>query len=162
MNKCLIEFEMRLKLVHALVIPHFLYCDIIIACVNSRLRNKIVKAFKSVIRFCHNLKKRETTRHFSKSIFGCEIFDYFDYRFVLFLFKIIHFKEPSYLYDKLVFSKSDRTCNLILPKFSNLQKNRFVVKSARIWNNLPNNIKRECDFNKFKKLSFEHFSKIMN
>lgn len=157
-NKLYLETDIKLKLVHALVIPHFLYCDVIIAFVNSRLRNKITKAFKCVIRFCYGLKKRDTTRNFSKSIFGCEIFDYFNYRFVLFLFKIIHYKEPSYLYEKLIFSKSERTCNLILPKYTNTQKNRFVIKSAQIWNELPNEIKRESNFVEFKKLSFNHFS----
>lgn len=157
-NKCYIEESMRLRLVQALVIPHFLYCDSIISCVNSRLRYKIEKAFKCVLRFVYGLRKRESTKNYSKNIFGCNIFDYFDFRFSLFIFKLIQFKEPECLYERLSFSRSERTCNLNIPKFSNIQRNKFSVRSAQLWNSLPNEIKRETNFCKFRKMSFEHFS----
>lgn len=157
-NKCYLNTDMRLKLVQALVIPHFLYCDVIVSAVNSRLRKKIEKAYKCVLRYIFGLKRRETTKDYRKSIFGCEIFKYFDYRFSLFIFKIINFREPQYLYERLSFSRSERTSNLNIPKYENMQKNKFSVRSAQIWNDLPLNVKRERDFEKFKGLSFEHFS----
>lgn len=137
---------------------HFLYCDVLISCVNARLKCKIEKAFKCMIRYCFNLKGRESTKNFTNSIFGCKLLDYFDYRFSLIVFKIIKYQQPQYLYDKLIFSQSDRTCNLNIPRFSNVQKNRFVVRSAQLWNSLPNQVKRESNFDKFRTLSFEYFS----
>lgn len=158
MNRNFLNEKMRSKLVQALVVPHFLYCDSIISNVNSRLKSKIEKAFKCILRFIYNLKTRESTKAFSKKIFGCELFNYFDYRFTIFVFKLIQCKEPKCLYDRLIFSKSDRTCNLNIPKFSNLQRNKFTVRSAQLWNSLPNDVKRETNFSKFKSLSFKFFS----
>lgn len=123
---------MKIKLVKALVIPHFLYCDIIISCVNAASRSKIEKPFKSVLRFCFNLRKRESTRNYSNTIFGCNIWKYFDFRFSIFIFKIIHYQEPKYLFDKLEFARSTRTCNLIVPRFTNRQKNMFTVRAAEL------------------------------
>lgn len=159
-NKLCLSSEMKLKLVKALVIPHFLYCDVIISCVNSRLKLKLEKAFKCIIRFCFNLRKRESTRKYASVIFGCTFWNYLNYRLTMFIFKIINFKEPKYLYDKLEFSKSNRTCNLIMPKFSHRQRNMFSVRSAKIWNSLPNEIKRLNNLGEFEKASFEYHSQL--
>lgn len=157
-NKLYLSSEMKVRLVKALVIPHFLYCDIIISCVNAALKSKIEKAFKSVLRFCFNLRKRESTQDFSNVIFGCNIWKYFDFRFSIFIFKVICFQEPKYLFDKLKFSKSSRTCNLIIPRFTNKQKDMFSVRAAELWNKLPNEVKRMTDLNEFSKASFKFFA----
>lgn len=158
LNKMNLSTEMKMKLVTALVIPHFLYCDVIISCVNARLRLKIEKAFKCVLRFCYNLRGRDSTRDYAKAIFGCTLWNYFDYRFSCFLFKIIQSQEPSYLYDKLEVSKSLRTCNLVMPRHTNRQRNKFSVRAAEVWNNLPNEIKRENDFTTFSKNALHFYS----
>lgn len=122
-NRCFLNEDMRLKLAQALVILHFLYCDVIISAVNSKLRKK--KAYKCVLRYIFNLKRRETTRNHRRLIFGCDIF-----KCSLFVFKIVYFKEPKYLHERLSFSPSERTNNLNIPKYRNMQKNKFSVRSA--------------------------------
>lgn len=158
MNKLYLSSDLKLMLVKSLVIPHFLYCDVILNCVNASLKSKIEKAFKSVIRFCFDLRKRESTKQYEDKIFGCGLWKYFNYRFSIFIFKIIFYKEPQYLFEKLQFSRSERTCNLVTPKFTNRQRNRFCVRASQLWNSLPNELKREKNFDVFCKLSFAYHS----
>ena len=104
--------EMKIKLVKSLVLPNLLYADAIVCCTKQGLKRKIEESFKDMIRFCFNLRKRDSTANYSKELLNCLLFDYFDYRFSVMIFKIIYFKQ----FEKLKFAQLERTCNLICPQ----------------------------------------------
>ena len=54
------------------------------------------------------------------------------------IFKIIYFKEPLFLFEKLKFAHLERTCNLICPQVRNeANKYKFKLRSASLWKSLP-------------------------
>ena len=97
--------EMKIKLVKSLVLPNLLYADAIVFCAKQRLE-----------KLKNHLRKRDSTANYSKKLLNCLLFNYFDYRFSVMIFKIIYFKEPLCLFVKLKFAQSERTCNLICPQ----------------------------------------------
>ena len=66
---------------------------------------------------------------------------YFTIRNLLLLHSIIYMKELAYLYNKLSFLKSKRTCNIRIPKHNFLSTSRqFFVSAVKHWNSLPNHL----------------------
>lgn len=134
--------KLRHKLVVSLILPYFLYCDIIFVECNAICKRKLEVCFNACIRFIFNLKKFETIGNKLSSIVGCSLFQYYNFRLATFIYKIISLRQPHYLYRELQFAISDRTNNLIMPAFhSAVIHNSFSIKSVRVWNSLPNYIK---------------------
>ena len=150
----------KLKLIRSLIVPHILYCAPIYSGCSETTWNGLNIAFNACARYIFNIQRNKSISNFSKQILNCDLRSYLDFANALFLFKVIKFKQPSYLYDNLAFSKSSRTCNINLPK-NCLTKSRqasFFVNVVKIWNSLPIDIKCECSLSKFKKMTFEHIS----
>ena len=66
------------------------------------------------------------------------IFRYYDYRCVLFLYKLIKTGQPSYLQQRIRFATSARTGNLIIPRNESRHSSlSLFVHGSRLWNALP-------------------------
>ena len=63
------------------------------------------------------------------------------FRVLLFLQKVVHGREPTYLYNKLTFLTSSRFINSKMIRYKYLKSERqFLVTSVRLWNSLPNKL----------------------
>jgi hypothetical protein len=73
-------------------------------------------------------------------------------------YKIVHKLGPKYLFDLLKEKRHDHDIhserNVIQPKFNSITygMNSFRYKGAKIWNNLPNNLKNCLNLDELKKL----------
>lgn len=150
---------LRRKLVISLVVPHFLYGDIIFSNCSGAARYKLNLCFNACLRFIYSIRKFDHISHVSDSIFGCSLWDYYNYRALIFLRKIIASHEPEYVFKDLVFAASNRTKNLIIPKHTSARMNRsFSVRGARLWNGLPHHVKSSDTLPAFKRACRNHLN----
>ena len=74
------------------------------------------------------------------------------YHTLLQVYKIRSSREPEYLSQAL--RDDNRNGNIIIPNTDlSLAKNSFVFRGAKLWNNLPPNIRNNFKISKFKKES---------
>lgn len=148
----LMPTETRLKLVKTLLLPHFIYCDAVLGDMYTYVLNILQRALNACTRFVFRLRKYDRLGNFKYKILGCPLDQYYKYRSCMHMHNLIYNKEPSYLYNKLTFSHSQRTKNLIVPSNSSNQYNSsFFVFGAKSWNSLPIHIKSMTSKYNFKK-----------
>lgn len=147
--------SLRQKLFMAFILPHFLYADVVIFGMYEYCLFKLKRLFNACIRYVHNLQKFDHISEYSKSLLGCNISEYYDFRICLYIYNLIKHKEPKYIYEKLSFTRSTRTLQILLPKNKFVILNSsFFVRGVNMWNMLPFQIRSAGSSDSFKKMYF--------
>ena len=155
-----LSIEIKTKLVQSLLMSHFVYGNVIFSKMDTETERHLKVCYNSCIRFIFNLRRFDHVSRFQSSIFGLSLEKFYDYQLLLFIFKLIKFKEPLYLYEELQFSRSNRTHNLLIPTHgTNYMGNSFVVRGARLWNALPHSLKAIDSLGEFKRKCKEHLKR---
>jgi len=148
----------KIKLVHSLLLPHFLYCDVVYSSMSASELNSLQIIFKACTRFVMNRKKYDRISDASTTILGLSFDKFLKIRYLIYLKKIMLGQAPSYLAEKLTFGRSTRNIKLIIPRHeSNCRHLSFFVKVGTLWNSLPNNIKRESRIKSYIELCRKFF-----
>lgn len=135
--------ETRRFIVKALIVPLITFGCEVFCSLDSMSMRKLNLAYNSAIRYAYRLRRFDHISPYSSSILGCTLQTYLNMKVILFLRNVIIFRKPRYLFEKLNFLQSSRTLNLVIPRFCNLVTERqFFVRSARLWNALPLDLKR--------------------
>jgi hypothetical protein len=72
-------------------------------------------AFNSCTRYVFNLCRYDHLFILKDELLGVPLFDYYDFRVLSFLFKLIMTQRPGYLFADLIGAHSVRTSNFIFP-----------------------------------------------
>lgn len=154
--------QIKLKLVQSLLIPHFLYADVIIGEPNDRTFRILKRAFNSMVRFVFNLRRFDHLSHLSSTVTGLELRTFLQYHRCLFLFNIISTQQPGYLYERLRFQSSVRLHrNVIPPRYNYLLSSyTFFIHDVNFWNRLPNHVKLSLSTTSFKTKLLEHLMSL--
>ena len=148
----------RMTIVKSYIIPHIFYGDVLYFDANKTYLDRLERALNACTRFVFNLRPRERLREHRNAILGRSFDGHLKLRIAIFLFKLISTREPSYLYNQLVFGRSRRTILLIVPRHrTNYYASSIFVAGARIWNSLPAAIKNCTSLETFKRLASGHF-----
>ena len=143
--------ETRRKLVLQLMVPLISYFAEVFCTLDAHSLNKLQMAVNCATRYVFGLRRFDRLGHHRNKILGCTVKCFLKYRSCVFLFKLIKSKSPEYLFDKLVFSQSSRTMNLIVPRCTYTASTRlFFTSTARAWNSLPRSLKNNVSVDKFK------------
>ena len=135
--------EMRIKLVKSLIIPHFTYADLIFSAASCKAINKLQISYNSCIRYIFNLRKHDSVSDYRSLIFGMPLQEYYKFRAISFVRKCLIGECPEYFQGYFVASGSHRRCDLIMPEARMEVGNKsFKSRGSRLWNSLPNVIKR--------------------
>jgi hypothetical protein len=134
-----ISFAVRKRLFVALVILFFIYCNCVYFALDSYSLRKLTVAFNACVRYFY--RRRLFADHISgvsNSILGCSLLTYMEFRLVCFMFSLVTGSRPRYLYDFLVFSRSERTLRINSPRQSTEYmsieyKNNFTKISAKFF-----------------------------
>lgn len=144
--------NIRHNLVMSLILPHFTYCCVVRSKLPIYNERKLEKVFNSCIRFIYGLRKFDRLTPYRNNILGYSLNKYINIQILIFLYKIITTQLPDYLYSEIVFAKSTRTLNLIVPKFSfDFYKSCFFVHAITLWNTLNPDVKRCKTVNLFRR-----------
>lgn len=147
----------RRKLIIALIMPILSYGDVLFSSSNANTLKKLEICYNACLRYIYKRGKFDHLSDVRESIFGCDLATYFKYRLAVQIFVIMKQKEPAYLYNSIEFSQSERTLNIKYPRArTNIMLNSFSVRSAQLWNSLPNWVKLAASITEFKRLIKSH------
>ena len=89
-------------------------------------------------RYVFNIKRFDHISIYSKEMLGMLQNNFLNFRTITVIHNIISDKEPTYLYHKLTFTKSNRINQIIHKKYKYiLSERQFIPFATRIWNSLP-------------------------
>jgi Reverse transcriptase (RNA-dependent DNA polymerase) len=149
--------ETRRKLVVALLLPKFQYCDILFSQSSVGNRDRLNKCYNSCARYVYNIRSSESISGPAKNITGRTLDQLLEFRICSFFHKIIQQRSPGYLFEKLRFGHSQRTGVLIPPRHNHTSYgNSFFVEGVSLWNSLPSDIRSSRSLEAFKRSYLAH------
>lgn len=118
---------------------------------SSASQRKLQVAFNNIARYIYNRRRTDHISDVTMKIFDMSLKSWTNYRVLILLQKIVYTQEPSYLYERIKFSSSRRTKNIVSFKYKySCTMKQFFVYAVRIWNQLPHAIKAISSASKFK------------
>lgn len=160
---CTAQFSVATKLLlfKSLILPHFLYADVVYMNLSAAASNRLRVALNCCVRYIYNLGSRAHVSHLQPNLIGCRFEHFYKLRCCLTLFKVIYGRDPNYLYEKLTPFQGRRSGNFILPlNRSAAYGNSFFVRGIVHWNSLPTVLKFERCEATFKKGCLEYFNSL--
>ena len=156
--------ETRKQLVTSLILPHFDYCTSIL----GNLKNEHLKSLNilqiAAIRYIFNLGYYDHVSDFRKSLEWLDISDRLKFNSTCFLFKILLFQHPDFLFSKLKYRTPPRE---LRPKFKELEippphtkpySSSLLIGTGFYWNTLPPVIRLSSSLNTFKNNLSKHIN----
>lgn len=157
-NCNLLPVNARINLVKSLLMPHFVYGDVVfLDSLNAECKRSLERAFDACVRSAFGLRKRQSVRDYKDKILGCDLFHYLRYHTLSFLHSVLLKKSPVYLHSKLCRSRSDRTFNYNVRRASLSQThNSLFASGVARYNSLPVSVKRAGNISAFRSLCYNH------
>lgn len=142
----------RLKLFKALILPHFMFGELLYIKPTSAAMSKLKVALNSCVRYVFSLNRYAHVSHLQHHLTGCSLENFYAYRACLFMRKLITRRSPPALHQKLISSQGRRLQNLVIPANSTTTySNSFFVRGVVYWNMLPTTVKRSRSDAVFKR-----------
>ncbi|CAG9137853.1 unnamed protein product [Plutella xylostella] len=163
----------KLALVNSLLLPILDYADVCYLDLTEALLNKLERLLNTCIRFVFGLRKYDHVSQYRAQLKWLPIRDRRNLRILCLLFSILHEPNtPPYLKSMFQFLSDTHTRDLrsshnsilALPSFhSGFMSDSFAVTAVRLWNDLPDSIRKAPSRNVFKRLTRTHYlSKIVS
>ena len=161
--KHLLDKKTLLLLIHAFVFSKLFYCSTVWRNTSKRNINKLQLVQNFACRIILGLKKFDHISEGLKALNWLRVEDKLFLKDVLMVHKCLHNQAPSYLSDKFVRRSSihnritRNSCDLNVP-FSRLKTGQrsFAFRGAKLYNNLPYDIKNITDAKVFKRRMLNH------
>lgn len=151
-----LSVDIRIKLCESLVLSKLNYADNVFGeCLLARTKKMIQRIQNACARFCFPIARRAHITPFLEQNNLLNMTARRNLHFASLLFGVIHSKKPSYLYDKLNFSKRNIRINslLLCPRYRTAAfRGSFQYAATKCWNNLPPPVRNAKSLFTFKKL----------
>jgi hypothetical protein len=105
-------FAVRIRLVVVLVIPFFIYYDCLSFALDSYSLRELTVALNACVRYVYRRRLFDRISDVFDSILGCSLLTYMEFRLACLMFSLVTGGRPRYLYDSLVYSRSERTLRI--------------------------------------------------
>lgn len=157
-NCNLVPVNARINLVKSLLMPHFMYGDVVFFDgLSAECKKSLERAFNACVRYAFGLTKRQSVREYKDKILGCDLFQYLRYHTLAFVHSLILKGTPTYLHSKLCRSQSDRTYNYNVRRTTLTQThNSLFASGIASYNSLPVAVKRAGTVSAFRSLCYDH------
>lgn len=132
-----IPLYVKVKLIHGIVMPIFLYCLEVYSGTCGYIMKKIYLTFNRVMRYVYNVRSHDHISHYVVSFLGCTFPQYVNIRCLLHFYKLFKLQTPAFEVSFFKFSRSTRNPQLMFPKLSPLLDKSYHVRVARVFNKLP-------------------------
>lgn len=155
-----VSVDVRKRLCDALIMSKINYCiNVYGPCLLCKTQNMLQRVQNACARYCFPILPRShVTPHLNKHNM-LNILNREKLMFATMLFGVINSGKPKYLYEKLSWRKSHRTCSqpLVVPHHKTMAfRGSFRYQATKCWNNIPPPM-RLCKTVKVLKIKFsEH------
>jgi hypothetical protein len=130
-----IPVETRRKLGISLIVPQFLYGDVLFSMVLAAIRGRLMVALNACARYNYGISRYQHISEHANRILGCSLDTYYNLRICCVMYRLIGSGRPGYLFDGLQFGRSARFFNLIIPSHrTSARVSPFFVQGAILWN----------------------------
>jgi hypothetical protein len=127
-----------MRLVVALVIPFFIYCNCVYFALDSYSLRKLTVVFNACVRFVYRRRLFDHISDVSDLILGSSLLTYMEFRLACFIFSLVSCGRPRYLYDSLEFSRCERTLRINTARqYTEYMAESVLGRGIRVWNSLP-------------------------
>lgn len=149
-------FKIRLLLAKTYLLPSLLYgCELFASCDASSLK-KLNVTYNNIARYVFGIGRRSRISQYSYQICNISLENLLKCRTILFIHKVIYTKQPEYLYNRIVFSRSDRGKNINTIRYrKEISNKHFFLNAIRLWRQLPPNIQIISNARQFKTAIFD-------
>lgn len=147
----------RELLAKSLLMPHFEYCcTVFYYGLDYYAKSLLNSAFNAVVRYVYGLNRRVDVESHSIRFLGYTLQDFFKFRAMSFLFRLIRTKSPRYLMELVKIDFSTRTKQAEIPRCNAMRKNTLFGKGLVDWNLLPVSIRFSNSHELFCNRYFDH------
>lgn len=149
LSKDILDPNIKLTLSNSLVLSHLAYCNIVFwPALLQKDKDSLQKLQNYCLRFVYNLRKYDQISQYFLQSGWFNIKERFEIQFARFIYKVIHSKQPVYLFEKLVTGSSihDRQTRhrdmFCVPRHSTAFFQRsFTYNATKLYNSLPMNVR---------------------
>lgn len=146
-----LSLPVRLKLVQAVIVPMFTYCDIVYyPGLSAVLKEQLHRCFKSSIRFVFKMNRYDTTVPVRNAILGHDLPDNYHRRICHFLYQAWHKRLPEYILERLQRGQMERSRMYVVPPHTQTRRKSVLIYGISCWNRLPADVKATASFESFK------------
>ncbi|KXJ62324.1 hypothetical protein RP20_CCG022458 [Aedes albopictus] len=146
-----LSVQTKLKLVRAVILPFFTYCDVIYyPGLSAALRDQLNRCFKASVRFVYSLRRRETTAAVRNFILGHDLEANYSHRISIFMRQGYASNFPPYLQQHLIKGRQERARSFVIPHHTTSKRKSIMIAGAINWNQLPLATRQLPTINAFK------------
>lgn len=139
---CHLPMRVKSYLAQSLLMTHILYCLDIFSGTTSTNMRRTRLIFNRVIRFIFNLRVSAHITEYVKRFLHCSFHDFVKIRVLCTLYQAINYNTNPHLQQRFRFLRSSRNTQLNIPLIHNSTFERsFIVRSGRLFNELPSNLR---------------------
>lgn len=144
--------DTKLKLFKSLILPHFMFGDILHVRPSASSFNRLRVALNCCVRYVYGLNRYDHVSHLQRNLIGCPFEAFYAHRSCVFLRSLQMTRTPATLYGRLIQCRGLRLQNLIIPANNTAcYGNSLFVRGVVNWNRLPPTIKRSSSEAFFKR-----------
>ncbi|XP_065089086.1 uncharacterized protein LOC135710442 [Ochlerotatus camptorhynchus] len=130
--------QIRMKLVQAVVMPFFAYCDVVYyPGLSTALKAQLHRCFKSSVKFVYEIRGRDTTREVRHTILGCDLPENYHRRICCFMYGAYHRSLPEYIRQYTPEGRNKRARSFVPPHHTTSSRKSVLIFGASTWNALP-------------------------
>lgn len=142
----------KLKLFKALILPHFLFGDVLHVRPSASSFGRLRVALNCCVRYVYGLSRFDHVSHLQQNLIGCNLEGFYAYRSCMFLRSLLTNNSPAVLHRRLMQTRGRRLQNLIIPANNTVcYASSLFVRGVVNWNSLPPEVKRSSSEVIFKR-----------
>lgn len=149
--------NIRMLLAKTYLLPTLLYgCELFASCDTLSMKRLNV-TYNNIARYVFGRSRRSRISQYSRQICNISFDSLLKIRTLLFFHKVIYTKQPEYLHNRIIFSRSDRGNKINTFRFrKDLTKKHFFYNAINLWRQLPPNIQTISNARHFKIAIYKH------
>jgi len=147
----------RKMLARSLLMPYFEYCSSVFSYgLDYSAKTLLNSAFNAVVKYVYGLKRHDDVEPYAIRFIGYSLQNFFKFRDMSFLYKLIHTKSPLYLRELITIDHTTRTKQAEILRCNNMRRNTLFGKGIVDWNLLPAALRYSGTHELFCKRYFQH------
>jgi hypothetical protein len=155
---------LRLYLIRTLVIPIFLYSDVVyFPSLTGTVFKRLELAFNACVRYVFNLGYFDHVSGVSGEILGHDLFTHLEIRLAVFILRTHLYSAPAYLSSYLNFGLIPRHRLFSAPEpipSTSLRNDSTIYRGIRLWNTLPAAAKESRSIIQFKREAGKYLGEL--
>ena len=153
--------NIRMLLTKIYFLPAFMYgCELFGSC-DAVNRRRLNVTYNAIAKYIFGIRRNKRISRFARLISFVTFDNLTNCSTLLFLYKLIYYRQPPYLYERLMVSRSNIGNGINSIKYKIISEQLFSIHSIRLWNQLPSCIQTISNAKHFKTAILMHLVNVL-